>query len=265
MTRARRKPVRDVPIRSRIARTSRDRIVVRGHNLATELIGKVDLGEMAFLMLRGRLPTEHEARLFNAVLVTLVEHGLTPSVLAARLTYLGSPEALQAAVAAGLLGIGSQFVGTTEDVAQLLQEALSEEAPVELEPVARDVVARYRSRAAAIPGIGHPLHKTADPRAKRLFDIADEEGYGGRYVALMRLIAQEAERALGRALPINATGAIGAVMSELGLPWHDCRAVGLMARTIGVVAHLQEERDHPIAMQIWLRAEAESSSVRSRS
>src|SRR6266404_9380557 len=110
------------PIRSDLAWSSADRIVVRGMDLPGEILGKLGLGDMAFLELTGRTPEPRESKLFNAMVVTLVEHGLTPSALAARLTYLGAPEAMQAAVAAGLCGLGSVFVGSTEGCAKLLSE-----------------------------------------------------------------------------------------------------------------------------------------------
>src|SRR2546421_8858545 len=99
-----------------------DRIVVRGKDLPGEILGHLNLGDMAFLELTGRTPNEKESKLFNAMVVTLVEHGITPSAIAARMTYLGAPEAMQAAVAAGLSGLGSVFVGSTEGVARMLSE-----------------------------------------------------------------------------------------------------------------------------------------------
>src|SRR3989475_11191272 len=111
------------PIRSDLAWSSADRIVVRGKDLPGEILGKLNLGDMAFLELTGRTPGPKESKLFNAMVVTLVEHGVTPSALVARLTYLGAPEALQAAVAGGLLGLGSVFVGSMEGVARILSDA----------------------------------------------------------------------------------------------------------------------------------------------
>src|SRR5258708_26382084 len=100
---------------------SADRIVVRGYDLVEDLIGKFSLGDVAFLELKGRLPSQQESIVFNAITVTLVEHGMTPSAIAARLTSLGAPESLQGAVAAGLLGMGNRFGGSAEDRARRLQ------------------------------------------------------------------------------------------------------------------------------------------------
>jgi citrate synthase len=237
-----------------------DRIVVRGFDLVDDLLGKVDLGDMAFLELMGRLPTQDESTVFNALLVALVEHGITPNTLAARLTYLGAPEALQCAVAAGLLGLGSVFVGTIEGAARILQEALPREGDrSDLEALAGRIVWEHRERGQPIAGLGHPIHKPVDPRATRLFALAEQHGASGPYVRLMQLIGQEAERQTSRTLPVNVTGAIGAIASELGIPWQICRGLGLMARSIGLVAHVLEEMRHPMGAEIWRRVDEEAT------
>jgi citrate synthase len=245
-----------------------DRIVVRGFDLVGDLMGKVNLGDMAFLELMGRLPADGESIVFNAMLVSLVEHGITPNTLAARLTYLGAPEALQGAVAAGLLGLGSVFVGTIDGAARVLQEALPAEAAVArpsgggdapLETLAADIVRDHRTRGQPIPGLGHPIHKPVDPRTTRLFALAEHHGLSRRYVELMQLIGAEAERQSGRTLPVNVTGAIGALASEMGIPWQICRGLGLMARSIGLIAHILEEMREPMAAEIWRRADEEAT------
>mgnify|MGYP000308095373 CR=1 FL=1 len=242
------------PLRSNIAWSAPDRVVVRGYDLAGELLGRVNLGDMAFLVLMGRLPTPQESAVFNAMLVALVEHGLTPSALAARLTYLGAPEALRGAVAAGLLGLGNVFVGSLEGAARMLQEALSDVPPgADLRPIAARVVAGFAERKELIPGLGHPIHRPVDPRTPRLFAIAAENGFAGRYVGLIQLIAAEAEGRFGRSLPVNATGAIGALASELGIPWQVCRGLGVMARAVGLVGHILEEMRQPLAEEVWFR------------
>ena len=236
-----------------------DKVVVRGHDL-TDLIGNVSLGDFAFLELKGRLPTPQESAVFNAIAVTLVEHGVTPSAIAARMTYLGAPEALQAAVAAGLLGIGDRFGGPVEEVARLLQEALKDaDDDADLQTLAQAVVAQQKKAGRMVPGLGHPVHKPIDPRTPRLFEVAKANGFSGRYVELIQLVAEEASRSLGRGLTVNATGAIGAIASELGLPWQVCRGLAVMARAIGLVAHLQEESAEPMAAEIWARVEEEAS------
>ncbi len=245
--------------RSKISSSTPDTVSVRGFDLAHDLMGNVNLGEMAFLELTGALPDEGTSIVFNAMLVSLVEHGVTPNTLAARLTYLGAPDALQGAVAAGLLGLGGVFVGSVEGAARILQEAIEENnGPENLATLAKRIVQDLHQRHEIIPGLGHPIHRPVDPRAVRLFDLARQYGLSGRYVSLMEEIAKEATLELGRPLPINVTGAIGAVASEIGLPWRICRGLGLMARSIGLVAHIMEEMEEPIAPGLWRQAELEA-------
>ena len=247
-------------LKSDLGWSSSDRIVVRGLNLADDIIGKVSLGDMAFLELKGRLPTAQESAVFNAITVTLVEHGVTPSAMAARLTYLGAPESLQAAVAAGLLGMGDRFGGSTEEAARVLQEALAGVPPdADLKAIATKVVAEHRAAKRVIAGLGHPIHKPIDPRTPRLFAVAAENGLSGRFVKLVELIGAEATAAYGRDLPVNATGAIAALASELEIPWRVCRGLAVMARAIGLVAHIQEEIAEPMAAELWARTEKEAT------
>ncbi|MCD6040994.1 MAG: citrate synthase family protein [Burkholderiales bacterium] len=226
-------------IRSDLGWSTPERVTVRGKDLPGEILGTLNLGDMAFFELTGRFPDEKQSRLFNAMAVTLVEHGVTPSALAARLTFLGAPEAMQAAVAAGLCGLGSVFVGSMEGCARLLSEGKS----------AQQIVAENKR----IPGLGHPLHKPVDPRSVRLFEIARETGYYGKYCRLMEEIA-----ALKK-LTLNATGAIGALACELGLDWRAVRGIGVMARAVGLVGHLLEESRQPMAEAVWHQVEAQAS------
>lgn len=237
-------------LRTEMGWSSADRIVVRGMDLPGEILGRLNLGDMAFLELTGRAPDAKESKLFNAMVVTLVEHGITPSALAARLTYLGAPEALQAAVAAGLCGLGSVFVGSTEGCAKMLFEELPDPgAKIDLMATAKRIVAERKR----IPGIGHPIHKPVDPRTPRLFAIARECGFYGPYCELIELIAAE------KKLPLNATGAIGALACEMGFDWKVCRGLGVIARAIGLVGHVLEEAHDPLAQELWLRAEEEAT------
>jgi citrate synthase len=249
------------PIRTDIAWSTTDRITVKGFDLCKDVLGTLSLGDMAFLELTDRLPTTRESVVFNAIAVTLVEHGLTPSALAARLTYTGAPEAMQAAVAAGLCGLGSVFVGSMETAARMLQEAIPDPSKkADFDKLARDIVERFHGRKQAVPGLGHPLHKPVDPRAPRLFQIAAENGYDGPYVRLMKQVAGEAESTYGKTLPVNATGAIAAIASELKLPWKIVRGIGVMARAIGLVGHIREEMREPMAREIKTWAEDEATA-----
>jgi citrate synthase len=247
-------------LKSDLGWSTADRIVVRGRDLV-ELLGTTSLGDFAFLELKGRVPTKQESIVFNAITVTLVEHGMTPSAIAARLTYFGAPESLQGAVAAGLLGMGDRFGGSAEDAAHMLQDALGQATQdADLRALAGRIAGDHKARKQAVAGLGHPIHKPVDPRTSKLFEIAAANGLSGRYVELMQLVGEEASRVFGRELPVNATGAIGAIASELGIPWRVCRGLAVMARAIGLVAHLQEEIEDPLAAEIWSRIEDESSS-----
>ena len=226
-------------IRSDLAWSTRERITVRGKDLPGEILGSLNLGDMAWFELTGKFPDDKQSRMFNAMAVTLVEHGVTPSALAARLTFLGAPEAMQAAVAAGLCGLGSVFVGSMEGVAKLLSEGKDAQA----------IIAENRR----IPGLGHPIHKPVDPRSVRLFEIARETGYYGKYCHVMEELARL------KKLTLNATGAIGALACELGLDWRAVRGIGVMARAVGLVGHLLEESRQPMAEAVWHKIEAEAS------
>jgi citrate synthase len=195
-------------IRTDIAWSAVDRITVKGHDLCTDILGKLSLGDMAFLEMTDRLPTPRESVMFNAIAVTLVEHGLTPSSLAARMTYTGAPEAMQAAVAAGLCGLGSVFVGSMETAARMLQEALPDpKADADLDALAAQIVDRFKSRRQIVPGIGHTLHKPVDPRAPRLFQIAAEQGYDGPYVKLMQKVGESGQSPANCSCPGKSSAA----------------------------------------------------------
>ncbi|WP_043829453.1 citryl-CoA lyase [Muricoccus aerilatus] len=245
---------------SGMGRSTPDRIWVQGRDLCRDLLGKVSLSDMAWLEITGREPTPGESKVFDALLVVLVEHGMTPMAIATRLTYLGAPESLQAAVAAGLCGMGTTFAGTAEGAAKLLQEALRD-APAEadLAEMARGIVAERFARKAVVPGIGHPLHKPVDPRAPVLFALAEEHGIAGRHVALMQQVSRAAEASSGRSLPVNATGALGAIASDMGLDWRLCRGLAVIGRAVGLVGHIAEELRQPIAREVWLRVEEETA------
>lgn len=246
----------ELDVRTDICWSDEKSVTVLGRDLCHDLIGTIDLGSMAFLLLTERMPTSPEARLFNAALVSLVEHGITPNALATRLTYLGAPESLQSAVAAGLLGLGSRFVGTIEGSAQLLTAGVTalgtDEVPDDaVTAEAARIVTDHRARKAHIPGIGHPIHTPTDPRAEALFALADELGFSRLPTRLMRAVAATASEVSGRHLPMNVTGAIGACVVLLGLDPRIARGVGVIARTVGLVGHLREELAEPMANTLW--------------
>jgi len=248
-------------IRTDIGWSDASSITLFGKNFPAEILGNLNLGDMGFLELTGRVPNANESRMFNAMVVTLVEHGITPSALVARMTYLGAPESLQGAVAAGLNGLGTVFVGSIEGAAKMLSEVMPKADPqADAEALARTVVESFTSRRAIVPGIGHPFHKPIDPRTPRLFQLAKETGFDGPYLRLMSAVAAEAEARSGKQLPVNATGAIGALCCEMGFDWKICRGLGVMARAVGLVGHILEESRRPMAAAIWHSVEAEATA-----
>src|SRR5215212_4877433 len=219
-----------------------DSITVMGRDLARDLMGKATLTELAFLVVQRRMPSAEETRLLDAVLVSLADHGLTPSVLAARLTHTGAPESIQGAMAAGLLGAGSVFLGVVEDTVRFLDE------------IGDDVeggVARELEDGRRVPGLGHPVHKVEDPRTPRIYAIAEETGLAGSYLARLREVAAVHARQTGRELPINGAGVAGAALADLGFPAALLRGFALLARTAGLLGHLAEEIHSPIGMRLY--------------
>ncbi len=242
-------------LRTGIGTSTADAITIRGQDLARDLMGAVTFTEHAFLLAAGRLPTPGETKLFDAVLVSLADHGLTPSVLAARLTYLGAPESVQGAIAAGLLGGGSVFLGVVENTARFLRAILDSLGvdPTEdaLRAAAGKAVAEAMATRQRLPGLGHPVHKVEDPRTPRLYAIAAECGLTGPHLTLLRHVATAHGDATGKALPINGAGAAGAALAELGFPPALVRGFAILARAAGIVGHLAEEMAHPMAMSLY--------------
>ena len=232
-----------------------DEIRLLGQDLTADLMGKVGFGELAFWLVALRRPTPSETRVFEAVLVALADHGFTPTAIAARLTYLSAPDALQGALAAGLLGGGSRFLGVTEDCAMFLHEALEGHATPDdagWDPLALELVRQSRANGTYIPGLGHPVHKVEDPRTPVLIRIAREEGLEGPHLKLFQAIGRVHEQVLGRRLPLNGAGVCGAALADLGLPVELLRGFALLARAAGLLGQLAEERRRPIGMDAYL-------------
>jgi citrate synthase len=239
------------PTTSLSTHTAED-VFVRGRSLCHELIGKVTFTEMTYLHITGRPPTPGQTTMVDACLVTLVEHGLTPSALATRLVYSSAPEALQAAVAAGLLAVGSAFVGTVEGCAALLERIVgAPDAAVEAVRVAEE----HRAARRPVPGFGHPEHKPDDPRSIVLLQLAEAQGVAGVHVAALRALAGAVDRTYGKHITINATGAIAAILGDCGLPAEIMRGFAVLARCAGLVGHAHEEQHKPAMRAIWQASE----------
>jgi citrate synthase len=233
-------PVTDTPI-SRISRAYPDRVEVRGRDLAGDLMGRLTFTEYFYLLLTGEEPTEEQRFFLDLLLVAIAEHGMMPTNVAARMTLAADPGSLQGAVAAGILGAGPVVLGTSEECARLLE---SDEEPEE-------IVRRLLDGREKVPGFGHPLHKPVDPRAERILELADERGVSGRHVARARRFHE----AVG--LTMNVSMPIAAVLLDLGFPASAVKAVPILARTAGLLAHLAEEREQPLGF-LLARAAAEA-------
>lgn len=240
-----------------------DSITLFGQDLSDELIGKVGFGALAYQLMTLTAPTPQQQRVFEAVLVALADHGFTPTAIAARLTLLSAPEALQGAVAAGLLGGGSRFLGVTEDTGRFLRDALAGLGESESRPateagwdeVATRVLTAAKAAGQRIPGLGHHLHKQGDPRTAALMQVAREEGQFGPYLALFDALGRCAPTVLGRSLPLNGAGTCGAALCDIGIPIELLRGVALLARCAGLLGQLAEELRSPIARSIFEEVE----------
>jgi len=243
---------------SAISASNAESIVVRGHDLCRDLIGRITFTDHAWLLVTGKLPTPAQRRILDATLVAIAEHGLVPSVAAARITLAAAPEAIQGAVAAGLLGCGSVILGSAESAAHFMSGILTHVTLRDVNAATVAALIEARDAHRAIPGDGHPLHKQNDPRVGRLLAIADEAGVAGRHVAVARLIEQKLPEVTGKPLVMNVSGAIAAVMLDAGFPLLAVKGVPILARTASLIAHLLEEQERPIG---FILADEGASSI----
>jgi citrate synthase len=231
-----------------IGTSNADDVFVRGKSLCKDLIGKVTFTEMTFFQIMGAMPSEGQAAVLDACLVTMVEHGLTPSAIASRLVYSSAPEAMQGAVAAGILGVGSVFVGTVEGCASLLVRLVAAgDVPVE----ARAIAQEHRAAKRALAGFGHPEHKPDDPRTPRILAVARDNGVAGAHVAALEELGKAVDEVYGKHITINATGAIAAVLADCGIPASIMRGFSILARCAGLVGHIHEEQTRPAMRALW--------------
>jgi citrate synthase len=241
---------------SHISQAYPDRIEVRGRDLCGDLMGRLSFTEYFHLLLTGHEPTDDQRFFLDLLLVAIAEHGMMPTNIAARMTLAADPGSLQGAVAAGILGCGPVILGTSETCARLLEEAqekvVAGGAPA---AVAEDVVAAIHASGGKAPGFGHPVHRPLDPRAERILELADARGVSGPHVLLARLVSDAVARSWGKPLPMNVAMPIAAVMLDLGFPSTAVKAVPLLGRTAGLLAHLAEEQQHPLGFLMAGKAE----------
>ena len=253
--------------RTSLGTSTPEQISLLGKDLTADLMGKVGFGELAFWLVAMRRPTAGEVRVFEAVLVALADHGFTPTAIAARVTYLSAPDSLQGALAAGLLGGGSRFLGVTEDCGGYLHEVLQGQQgdlPTNnagWDAMALAAITQTRAEKKLVPGLGHPVHKQGDPRTPVLIAIAEEEGLLGPHLQLFQAIGRTHEQVLGRKLPLNGAGVCGAALADLGLPVEMLRGFSLLARAAGLLGQLAEERRRPIANDIYLTVDRNATYV----
>lgn len=226
-----------------IATSDAHSITVRGQDLVGDLIGKIDFTDYFWLLVCGVRPDDRQKAMMNACLVAIAEHGLVPSVQAARMTLAAAPEAWQGAMAAGLLGMGSVVAGSSEVAGRFLAEVVAAGGDRDAAVTALE---RLKAAKKKVPGLGHPQHSAGDPRADKLLALADEWGISGPHVAALRLLGVHAPAIMARPLPINVSGAIPAVILDAGWPLEALKAVPLLARAGGLAAHLYEESQRPI-------------------
>ncbi len=242
--------------RTHIAQAFPDRVDVRGRDLCGDLMGRLSFTEYFHLLLTGREATEEQRFFLDLLLVAIAEHGLMPTNVAARMTLAADPDALQGAVAAGILGAGPVVLGTTEACARLLADAQArvvegEEAGAVAAALARGI----HADGGRIPGFGHPVHRPVDPRAERILELVDARGASGPHVALARSFRDAVAEAWEKPLVMNVSLPIAAVLLDLGYTVPETKAIPILARTASLLAHLAEEREHPAGFAMAAAAE----------
>ena len=232
-----------------------DNILIRGKNLVTEVMGNYSFTRLMLLQALGVEPEEHQVRIVDSVMVTIMEHGLVPSAVVTRLTHYGAPESFQGAVVAGLLGVGDRYAGTAGECGAVLERIVAAPAADRKAEAMREVQ-DYRSRRRPVPGFGHPIHRGGDPRVERLVDIAREAGADGQFIDAMYLLQDSLGEELGKPLVMNISAAMAAVLAEAGVPSGLMRGIVLTARCAGLVGHLHEETRDPAAPSMWEAAQS---------
>ncbi len=227
-----------------ITEIKKGEIKVRGYDIG-DMMEKLSFSDAIFLTLKGELPQRHESEMMRVILVSSIDHGVTPpSVLSARNVF-SSGNSLNASVAGGVLSIGDVHGGAIEKCAKILQEWSKK--PGEIPSLARELVSDFIYTKRRIPGFGHRLHET-DPRTVKLFQMAQRLNFNGRHLELAQAVETELTSSLGKKLPINVDGAIAAVISDMGFDWRLGKAFFIISRVPGLVAHVYEEmtREKPM-------------------
>jgi citrate synthase len=246
-----------VSAESHIGQAYPDRVEIRGRDLTGDLMGRLSFTEHFHLLLTGREPTEEQRYFLDLLLVSIAEHGMMPSNVAARMTLAADPGSLQGAVAAGILGAGPVVLGTPGECARLLEDGQENvKAGVAPEEVAAEIARAIHASGGRVPGFGHPVHRPLDPRAERILELADSRGVSGPHLLLARCLRERVAETWGKPLPMNVALPIAAVMLDLGYPSSAVKTVPILARTAGLLAHLVEEEQQPLGPLLAEKAEA---------
>jgi citrate synthase len=241
---------------SNISQARPDRVEVRGRDLTGDLMGRLTFTEYFHLLLTGREATDEQRFFLDLLLVAIAEHGMMPTNVAARMTLAADPGSLQGAVAAGILGAGPVILGTSEACADLLTEAKRKvDGGRNPEEAAMDLAKGFHGAGERVPGFGHPVHKPLDPRAEKILELADEHEVSGAYAGLARAFREAVREVWGKPLTMNVSMPMAAVMLDLGFEAETVKAVPILARAAGLLAHLAEERENPIGLEMAQAAE----------
>jgi len=227
----------DDQMKTAITKIEPGSIRIKGYNIV-DLMEKKSFAEVVFLLLKGELPSPTEAKMMEAILVSSVDHGVTPpSSLATRVVASGG-NPLNAAIAGGILTIGDSHGGAMEKCAKILQEWAAKGDNIE--EIADELLDHIKSTKLRMPGFGHRLHKT-DPRTVKMFEIADKNNFTGKHIQLAKALENRLVTSSGKKLPINVDGAIGAVMSDMGFDYRIGKGFFIISRCAGLIAHAYEE------------------------
>ena len=225
-----------------------DRFRMRGRDVLSEILGEKSFSETFYLLVTGNELPENHVRTFDACMVILMDHGITPTALVARMVHDSLPEDVQLPMVAGAMMVGNKFAGTMAGAGAIFKEGIK--AGGDPREFARSVIARHKEQKKFIPGYGHPYYFPTDPRSDRMFQIAREGGVDGKYIELAKVLSEEIEKSRGKPLTLNVTGALGAVLNEVSFPVEVMRGVAAVSRSAGLIGHVFEEMENPIAPSV---------------
>jgi citrate synthase len=210
--------------------------------------------DLIFLLHHDRLPSPGERRLLDAILIGVADHGAgAPSCAAARLAASGNRQSPAAAIAAGVLTIGDEHGGAGSGCMELIEAGLREAKRdgAAFDAVAARLVDEAKAAQTRLPGFGHRVHSTIDPRVDVLFTLAQDNGLAGDGIRFARAL-EIAVRERIKPIPLNIDGALAAILVDLGLPSMVGKLIFIVGRVAGVSAEVLEEytREKPMRIKI---------------